>query len=118
MADFDEFLDSRVQPGDRAIVLRFCDQMTEFAPDAVRRMRGGTEKYYSVPVFRLAKDIVAISPTKSGITFSFTQGASFSDPFSLLGGTGKRSRTVRVSSIEHYPEKAMAHYIRQAIDHG
>lgn len=78
-------------------------------------MRGGTETYYSVPVYRVTHDIVAISPTKTGVTFSFTYGASFEDRHGVLTGSGKRSRTVRVSDIDTYPEEAMADYIAQAI---
>ncbi len=78
-------------------------------------MRGGTEKYYSVPVYTVKRDIVAISPTKTGVTFSFTYGASFEDRHDKLTGSGKRSRTVRVSKIEKYPEEAMADFIQQAV---
>ncbi len=78
-------------------------------------MRGGTDKYYSVPVYTVKRDIVAISPTKTGVTFSFTYGASFDDRFGKLTGAGKRSRTVRVSKIDKYPEEAMADFIEQAV---
>ena len=113
--DFAQFLEERVQPEHRAIVLRFCEQIAEVGPEATQRMRGGTEKYYSVPVYRVKRDIVAISPTKTGVTFSFTYGASFKDPHGILTSTGKRSGTVRVSSIENYPYEAMADFIKQAV---
>lgn len=113
--DYDEFLQTRVQPQHRAIVERFCEQMSEVGPQAPRRMRGGSEKYYSVPVYTVKRDIVAISPTKTGITFSFTYGASFEDRHGTLTGSGKRSRTVRVSKLETYPEEAIADFIRQAV---
>jgi len=110
------FLEERVRPEHRAIVLRFCDQMAQVGPEASLRMRGGTEQYYSVPVFRAKRDIVAISPTKTGVTFSFTSGASFDDPHGVLTGSGKRSRTVRISNADSYPEGSMADFIRQAIE--
>lgn len=114
--DFEAFLQQRVQDRHRPIVMRFCDQMRDVAPEATLRMRGGTEAYYSVPVFRVNRDIVAISPTKTGVTFSFTYGASFADPDGHLTGSGKRSRTVRVAKPDTYPEAAMARFIRQAVD--
>ena len=104
-----------MQPQHRPIVDRFCDQMAEVAPDATLRMRGGTEKYYSVPVYTVKRDIVAISPTKTGVTFSFTYGASVADNHGKLTGSGKRSRTVRVSRLDNYPTAAMADYIAQAV---
>lgn len=114
--DFEAFLNERVSPEYRAIVLRFCEQMSSVAPEATRRMRGGTEKYYSVPVYRMKRDIIAISPTRTGVTFSFSGGASFTDQHGLLTGSGKRSRVVRVSKIDAYPQQAMADYIRQAVE--
>lgn len=114
-ADLDQFLDERVQPQHRAIVERFCEHIAEVGPEASRRMRGGTEKYYSVPVYTVKRDIVAISPTKTGVTFSFTFGASFEDRHGKLTGSGIQSRTVRVSKLEKYPEEAMADFIRQAV---
>jgi hypothetical protein len=113
-----EFVQRRVMPQYQEIVFRFCAQMKDQAPDALLRMRGGTEKYYPVPVYRTAKDIVAISPTKTGVTFSFTNGAAFSDPYGLLRGHGKRSRTVVVKRIEDYPVDEMASYMRQAVAMG
>ncbi len=109
------FLDARVQPQHREIVRRMVAQFAEIAPEATLRMRGGTEKYIPVPVFRLTRDIAAISPSRAGVTLSFTAGASFDDPSGLLGGSGNKSRTIRVSRIEDYPEAPVAGYIRQAV---
>ncbi|WP_114390049.1 DUF1801 domain-containing protein [Notoacmeibacter marinus] len=113
-AAFEGFLQDRVLPQYRDIIDRFVEQATVEEPEMRLRMRGGTARYYSVPVFKLARDIVAISPTKSGVTFSFTAGAAFTDPFDLLGGDGKRPRTIRVSDETEYLADAMAHYLRQA----
>ena len=109
------FLDARVQPQHREIVRRMVTQFAEIAPEAMLRMRGGTEKYFPVPVLRLTRDIAAISPSRAGVTLSFTEGASFDDPSGLLGGSGNKSRTIRVSRIEDYPEAPVAGYIRQAV---
>jgi len=113
--ELESFLQERVLPSYRDIVLRFCRQMSEIAPEATQRMRGGTEKYYSVPVYRVNRDIVAISPTKTGVTFSFTHGASFDDPHGFLKGSGKKSRNIRVSKISNYPTNEMAGFIKQAV---
>lgn len=114
--DLENFLESRVQQQFHDIVRAFVSQMARVAPEASFRMRGGTETYYSVPVFKMNRDVVAISPTKSCVTFSFTRGAHFDDPFGMLRGSGKHSRTVQVKTMEKYPEEPLRHYIRQAIE--
>ncbi|MBI5263152.1 MAG: DUF1801 domain-containing protein [Bradyrhizobium sp.] len=113
--DFLQFMEKRVQEKHRPIIDAFRTLMRRMAPEAEERMRGGTEAYYSVPVYRVKRDIVAISPNKGGVTFSFTKGAAFDDPFKLLGGTGKTSRNVLVRSMDDFHEKALTHYIRQAV---
>ena len=113
-----EFVERHVLKQYQSIFWEFCGQIAAVAPEALMRMRGvGTEKYYSVPVFRVKRDIIAISPSKQGITFSFTQGARFSDPHGILTGTGKNSRTVVVKRIEEYPREALTDLIRQAVNH-
>ena len=112
-----EFVEQHVLEEHQSIVWEFCEHIAAVGPEASMRMRGvGTEKYYSVPVFRVKRDIVAISPSKRGITFSFTQGASFRDRYGILTGTGKKSRTVVVRRIEEYPREALTDLIRQAVE--
>lgn len=115
--DFSEFMEKRVLGVHRPIVEAFRNLMRRVAPEAEERMRGGTDAYYSVPVYRVKRDIVAISPNRSGVTFSFTKGASFNDPFNLLGGKGKSSRNLLVRDIDDFHEAALTHYIREAVTH-
>lgn len=114
--DFRQFMERRVQEKHRPVIEAFRTLMRRVAPQAEERMRGGTETYYPVPVYRVKRDIVAISPSKNGVTFSFTKGAAFGDPFGLLGGKGKSSRNVLVRGMDDFHEEALAHYIRQAVD--
>jgi hypothetical protein len=79
-------------------------------------MRGGTAAYIPVPVYCLKHDIIAISPSKNGLTLSFAGGQTFDDPYGLLGGAGKASRTVRLRSMDDFNERALTHYVRQAVD--
>jgi len=114
--DFATFMERRVLEKHRPIVNSFRELMKRVAPEAIERMRGGTEAYYSVPVYRVKRDVIAISPSKSAVTFSFTKGASFNDPHALLTGKGKVSRTVIVRDIKDFPEEALADFIRQAVE--
>lgn len=78
-------------------------------------MRGGTEKYYGVPVYRYNRIIITLSPTKKGITFSFTDGKKFEDKYSLLEGEGNKSLNLRLSKNENYKDEILSYYIKQAI---
>ena len=114
--DFLQFMEKQVQEKHRPIVEAFRVLMRRVAPEAGERMRGGTEAYYSVPLYRVRRDIVAISPGKAGIAFSFAKGAAFGDPFNLLRCAGKVSRNVLVRGRDDFHEEAITHYIRQAVE--
>lgn len=79
-------------------------------------MRGGTEKYYGVPVYRHHRIIISVSPTLKGVTFSFTNGKQFKDKFNLLEGVGKKSLNLRISDPKDYKDEILEYYILQAID--
>jgi hypothetical protein len=112
----DAFIESKVKPELRPVVAAFRRLVKRVAPEASEGMRGGTEAYYGVPVYRVKRDIIAISPTKTSITISFGKGAQFNDQFGRLGGTGKASRVVRLRSMEDFDEVALTSYVRQAVD--
>jgi hypothetical protein len=109
------FIESKVLPQYRPIVDRFRELIQSEFPDLKEEMRGGTEKYYGVPVYRYKRIIITLSPTRKGITFSFTDGKKFEDKYSLLEGEGKKSLNLRVSNIEDYKDEILVYYIRQAI---
>jgi hypothetical protein len=87
---------------------------TEF-PQLKEEMRGGTETYYGVPVYRLNRIIITISPTKKGITFSFSEGKNFEDKYSLLEGVGNKTLNLRIIKTENYDNEMMRYYVKQAI---
>ena len=79
-------------------------------------MRGGTEKYYGVPVYRQNRIVITVSPTQKGITFSFAEGKQFEDKFGLLEGVGNKTLNLRISSLNDYSEEVLAYYIKQGIE--
>ena len=113
----DAFIEQKVQPDHRAIVAAFRQLVARVAPELKEGMRGGTEKYFGVPVYRLKRDVIAISPSKQAITISFARGAAFDDPYGLLGGAGKTSKTVRLKSMGDFDSEALSHYVKQAVAH-
>jgi hypothetical protein len=60
--------------------------------------------------------VVTVSPTKKGITFNFTDGGSFDDPYRLLEGVGRKTRNVRWGKLKQFDAEAMRCYLRQAIE--
>ena len=70
---------------------------------------------YGIPAFRRKKIITVISPTKSDITLSFTNGASFEDKYQKLAGVGKKSKYIKFKKTEDIDEAVLVYYIKQAI---
>ena len=108
-------IESMVLPAYQPIVDKFRELIRKEFPDLQEEMRGGTEKYYGVPVYRHNHIIITMSPTKKGITFSFTDGKKFEDKYSLLEGEGNKSLNLRLSKTEDYKDEILRYYIKQAI---
>jgi len=107
----DEFVLRRVRPEHREIVAALRKLMREQAPGAREVIS------YGVPMFRQKRTLAVISPTKVGITFAFSQGASFEDRYGLLEGVGKVSKNVRMKSLADFNRPALRYYIKQALKH-
>ena len=115
MSIIDNFIQEKVQPQHKEIVERFRDLVNKNYPALKEEMRGGTEKYYGVPVYRYKRIIVTLSPTKQGITFSFTDGAQFDDVYGKLEGEGKKSLNLRLYSSDDFNIQQVSYYLDQAI---
>jgi len=113
----DAFIELKVLSEYRSIIQNFRKLIKTSYPELKEEMRGGTEKYYGVPVYRLNRIIITLSPTKKGITFSFADGKIFDDKYSLLEGEGNKSLNLRISNIDNYSEEIMRYYIDQAINY-
>lgn len=110
------FITTRVpekhQPTARALIALIA----RIAPELTPGMRGGTENYIPVPVWRLGTDRLVLSPSQKGITLSFADGARFDDPTSLLGGAAKRSRTILFRTEAETANPALIPLLRQAAE--
>lgn len=116
MADpVDAFIEAKILPAYRPIFGAFRDLVRDEFPELAEGMRGGTEAYPGVPVYRAKRIVVTVSPTRKGITFNFTDGGTFDDPSGLLEGVGTRTRNVRWSSPAQFDTEAMRSFLRQAI---
>jgi hypothetical protein len=113
--EIDAFVEARILPAYRPIFAAFRALVRADFPQLVEGMRGGTDAYPGVPVYRLKRIVVTVSPTKKGITFNFTDGGGFEDPYGLLEGVGHKTRNVRWSTLEQFDVDAMRSYLRQAV---
>lgn len=111
----DEFINAKILEGYRPIVAKFRNLVKKEFPTLKEEMRGGTEKYYGVPVYRNKRIIITLSPTKKGMTFSFSDGKKFEDKYSLLEGEGNKTLNLRISKVEEYKDEILKYYIKQAI---
>ena len=114
-SNVDAFIKEKVLPEYRPIVSAFRTLVKERFPELTEEMRGGTEKYYGVPVYRLNRIVITVSPTKKGVTFAFTDGGSFEDKHKLLEGVGAKTQNIRLSSEKDFKKTQMTYYIKQAI---
>lgn len=116
MSAVDDFVAQKVLPEYRPIVARFRKLITNEYPELTESMRGGTEAYYGVPVYKLRTTAVTISPTKQGITFNFATGATFEDKYNLLEGLGKTTKNWRVKDLSSFNKTIARYYIDQSLE--
>ncbi len=114
-AEIDEYVETKVLPDYRQLVTAFRELIRSDFPELTEEMRGGTEKYPGVPVYRLTRIVVVISPTKQGITYAFSDGAQFEDKYGLLEGVGSKSLNIRLKHTDEFDSAKMRYYIKQAI---
>jgi hypothetical protein len=110
------FIESKISPEHKPIVDKFRSLINSEFSNLKEEMRGGTEKYYGVPVYRNKRIILTLSPTKKGITFSFSDGKKFNDKYSLLEGKGNKTLNLRVGKLQEYKDEILRYYIKQAIE--
>lgn len=116
MNKIDSFINEKIQPEYRDIFIAFRKLISDQYPDIREEMRGGTEKYYGVPVYKLNKTLVTVSPTKNGITFNFSEGAKFKDKYNKLEGLGNKTLNLRLKTLDAYNVDEMKYYMDQAIN--
>lgn len=117
LKDFTHFVETKVQAGLRPIALKFWKLVAREAPELTPGMRGGTEKYIRVPIWRLKRDVMVLSPSREALTISFANGALFDDPEGLLGGAGKTSRTLKLRTVSDLESPSIRSFLRQVVQH-
>ena len=105
----DEFVARRVLPEHRAVVALLRKLMRDHAPAAREQIA------YGIPMWKANGWIAFLSPTKRDITFGFAYGGEFTDRYGLLRGAGKKSKHVKLRSVDDVNVTALRSYLRQAM---
>ena len=84
--------------------------MRELAPKAQEMIS------YGIPAYKGQRILAVISPSKKGITFSFSRGAQFEDKYNQLKGVGKSSKHLKFKNLVDVRKEVMEYYINQALD--
>ncbi len=71
-------------------------------------------KWKNCLVYGTKKNHIQTVLGKGKVSLIFFDGASFEDPYGLLEGDGKKTRTMRITSAD-YNKDALANYVRQAL---
>ena len=106
----EDFLKTRVKPEFLPVAEMIRALMQECAPEAQEIIS------YGIPAYRVRRIVAVISPTKQDITFSFSRGAEFEDRYGLLGGTGHKSKYVKMKDVAGANQEALRYYIKQALE--
>ena len=106
----DEFVEKKVQPQFRDIVAEVRSLMRKHAPNAKEVIS------YGIPMYVVRKPIAWITPSKTGITLGFREGASFDDKYGLLRAESRHSKNVRMKSLTDVNKTALRSYIKQAVE--
>ncbi|GIH68583.1 DUF1801 domain-containing protein [Sphaerimonospora thailandensis] len=108
--DVDAYVATKLQPKYQEIVAMLRALMAECAPAAAECL------VYGSPAWRAAKILAVISQSKTHLTFAFERGAEFEDAHGLLEGVGKKTRHIKIKTLEAVNEAALRDYIAQAVD--
>ena len=105
----DEFVERKVLPEYQGIVAELRQLMREDAPQAREVMS------YGLPMYVQNSVVAWISPSKTGITFSFTRGVAFEDQHGLLRGAAKHAKHVKMKNLGEVNRPALRYYLKQAL---
>ncbi|SIQ25771.1 DUF1801 domain-containing protein [Micromonospora avicenniae] len=107
--DVDVYVENKLDPRHREIVVALRALMADSAPGATECLT------YGSPAWRGKKILAVISQSKTHLTFAFERGAEFVDSHGLLEGVGKKTRHVKIKTLDGINEEALRDYITQAV---
>jgi hypothetical protein len=108
--EIDTYAATKLDPRYTGILAALRALMAEEAPDAAECLT------YGSPAWRGRKILAVVSQSKTHLTFAFERGAEFEDAHGLLEGVGKKTRHVKIKTLDGVDEDALRGYIAQAVE--
>jgi uncharacterized protein YdhG (YjbR/CyaY superfamily) len=105
----DEFVETKVLSEFRPIVSAIRSLMKECAPAAREEIS------YGIPMYALKKPMAWISPSKTGISLGFREGAAFEDAYGLLRVAVRHAKHLKLKTMADVNAPALRYYIKQAV---
>ncbi|MBT2211010.1 DUF1801 domain-containing protein [Actinomadura sp. NEAU-AAG7] len=107
--EIDAYIAGQLDPRYTGILGALRTLMAAHAPAAVEGLA------YGSPAWRGAEVFAVVSQSKTHLTLAFERGAEFEDEHGLLEGVGRRTRHVKIKSLDDLDEHALRDYIEQAV---
>ncbi|TDC45021.1 DUF1801 domain-containing protein [Actinomadura sp. KC345] len=107
--EIDTYVATKLDPKYTEILASLRTLMAEGAPGAAECLT------YGSPAWRGDRILTVISQSKTHLTFAFERGAEFDDEHGLLEGVGKKTRHVKIRTLDGIDEDALRGYISQAV---
>lgn len=102
-------------PGVQMIVYELRALVLDVVPEAIEQI-DVPAKLIAYGFRQTYKDtICVIMPLKAGVNLGFPRGIDLPDPASLLTGTGKKARHVRITTIEDVKATALRALLEAAV---
>lgn len=100
----------------RDLALRTRELVLNAMPEAVEQVNPGYKNITYAPGSRMADAILYISPHTSHVNLGFMQGTQLPDSESLLEGTGKLLRHVKIRKVEDVERPALRALLEAALE--
>ncbi|MCB0550906.1 MAG: DUF1801 domain-containing protein [Phaeodactylibacter sp.] len=108
-----EITEERLRP----IASALKKMILEIDPGACEVVRlGDRAATYGVGPKKMSEGYAYILPYQSWVNLGFYKGAALDDPYSLLEGTGKNLRHIKMRSVEDTGRPGVEALIRQALE--
>ncbi|MEV4513433.1 DUF1801 domain-containing protein [Dactylosporangium sp. NPDC049525] len=107
--DVTDYVQNRLSPNHRDIVLVLRELVTEVAPTTSEVISRGSLAWKGNQILAI------ISQSRTHLTLAFARGAEFTDEHGLLDGIGKNTRHIKIKSLETIPRAAVRDYLQQAV---
>jgi hypothetical protein len=90
-----------------------ANQLRAFVKKTLPKVKEGINPWH-VPIFESNGPICYYMAGKNHITLGFIRGTSLPDPESLLEGTGKNLRHVKIKSVDDLKQKGLRELLKSA----